>query len=314
MYDEYNALIKNSTWILVSRPPNVNVVLSMWLFRHKYHVDGSLSRYKDRLVANGSSQQFGVDCGDTFSPVIKLATIRTILSVALSRNWPIHQLDVKNAFLNGKLSKTVYMYQPSESKLGANGDPYNRFVSICKITESLIFRLLSVFTDMFVARWTMGFNYMQSTSSLVAYFDADWAGYPTTRSSTSGYCVFFGDNLLPWSSKRQHTLSRSSAEAEYRGVVNVVAETARLRNILHELHMPLLSATLVYCDNVSAIYLIVNPVPHQRTKHIEIDIHLVRDMVVRVQVRDLHVPSRYQYADIFTKRLPSTLLKNFIPI
>nr|GFC92505.1 ribonuclease H-like domain-containing protein [Tanacetum cinerariifolium] len=94
------------TWILVSRPPNVNVVLSMWLFRHKYHVDGSLSRYKDRLVANGSSQQFGVDCGDTFSSVIKLATIRTILSVALSRNWPIHQLDVKNAFLNGKLSKT----------------------------------------------------------------------------------------------------------------------------------------------------------------------------------------------------------------
>ncbi|GKC04657.1 ribonuclease H-like domain-containing protein, partial [Tanacetum coccineum] len=112
MYDEYNALIKNSTWVLVPKPPNVNVVRSMWLFRHKYHADGSLSRYKARLVANGRSQQFGVDCDDTFSPVVKPATIRTVLSLALSRNWPIHQLDVKNAFLNGDLSRTVYMYQP----------------------------------------------------------------------------------------------------------------------------------------------------------------------------------------------------------
>ncbi|GKC46072.1 ribonuclease H-like domain-containing protein [Tanacetum coccineum] len=112
MYDEYNALIKNSTWILVPKPPNVNVVRSMWLFRHKYHADGSLSRYKARLVANGRSQQFGVDCDETFSPVVKPATIRTVLSLALSRNWPIHQLDVKNAFLNGDLSETVNMYQP----------------------------------------------------------------------------------------------------------------------------------------------------------------------------------------------------------
>ncbi|GKE60317.1 ribonuclease H-like domain-containing protein, partial [Tanacetum coccineum] len=112
LYDEYNALIKNGTWILVPKPPNVNVVRSMWLFRHKYHADGSLSRYKARLVANGSTQQLGVDCDDTFSSVVKPATIRTVLSLALSRNWPIHQLDVKNAFLNGDLSETVYMYQP----------------------------------------------------------------------------------------------------------------------------------------------------------------------------------------------------------
>ncbi|GKE80340.1 ribonuclease H-like domain-containing protein, partial [Tanacetum coccineum] len=100
MYDEYNALIKNGTWILVPKPPNVNVVRSMWLFRHKYHADGLLSRYKARLVANGCNQQYGVDCSDTFSPVVKPATIRTVLSLALARNWHVHQLDVKNAFLN----------------------------------------------------------------------------------------------------------------------------------------------------------------------------------------------------------------------
>ncbi|GKE47395.1 ribonuclease H-like domain-containing protein, partial [Tanacetum coccineum] len=126
--------------------------------------------------------------------------------------------------------------------------------------------------------------YASPTSSLVAYSDADWAGYSSTRRSTSGYYVFLGDNLLLWSFKRQHTISRSSAEAEYRGVANAVAETAWIRNLLRELHSPLFSATLVYCDNVSAIYLTANPVQHQRTKHIEIDIHFVCDMVTRGQV------------------------------
>nr|GEW13971.1 ribonuclease H-like domain-containing protein [Tanacetum cinerariifolium] len=111
--------------------------------------------------------------------------------------------------------------------------------------------------------------------------------------------------------KRQHTLFRSSVEAEYKGVVNVVAETAWLRNLLRELHTPLLYVTIVYCDNVNAIYMSVNPVQHQQTKHIEIDIHFVCDMVARGQVRVLHVPSRYHYADIFTKGLPSALFEKF---
>nr|GEV71016.1 ribonuclease H-like domain-containing protein [Tanacetum cinerariifolium] len=150
-----------------------------------------------------------------------------------------------------------------------------------------------------------------STGSLVAYSDTDWVGYPSTRRSSSGYCVFFGDNILSWSSKRQHTISRSSVEAEYRGVANVVAKTAWLRNLLRELHTTLLSATLVYCDNVSAIYMTANPVQHQRTKHIEIDIHFVCDIVARGQVRVLHVSSRYQYAEIFTKGLSSALFEEF---
>ncbi|GJZ74889.1 ribonuclease H-like domain-containing protein [Tanacetum coccineum] len=478
MYDEYNALVKNGTWILVPRPSDVNLVRSMWLFKHKFHADGTLSRYKARLVANGSNQQHGVDFDETFSPVVKPATIRTVLSLAVSRQWPIHQLDVKNAFLNGDLSETVYMHQPpgfvdsrypnhvcllqrslyglkqaprawfqrfagyatragfspsrcdsslfiytqgsqvaylliyvddiiltasspvllqqivdslhkefdmtdlgalnyflgisvvrhptglflsqkkyarqllerahmvncnpsrtpidTDSKLGPDGVPVQdptlyrslagglQYLTFTRPDLSYAVQQVCLYMHdprephfaalKRILRYVQGTLelglqlYASATTSLVGYTDADWAGCPSTRRSTSGYCVFLGDNLLSWSAKRQHTISRSSAEAEYRGVANVVAETAWIRNLLRELHSPLLTATLVYCDNVSAVYMSANPVQHQRTKHIEIDIHFVRDMVKAGHVRVLHVPSRFQYA---TKGLPSTLFEDF---
>nr|GEX31887.1 ribonuclease H-like domain-containing protein [Tanacetum cinerariifolium] len=174
----------------------------------------------------------------------------------------------------------LYMYDPREPHLAA----HKRILRYIRGTLDFRFHL-----------------YSSTTISLVGYTDADWAGCPSTRRSTSG---FLGDNLLSWSSKRQQTISHSSAEAEYRG-------TAWLPNLLRDLHSPLSTATLVYCDNVSATYLSANPVQHQRTKHIEIDIHFVRDLVTAGQVRVLHAPSRYQYADIFTKGLPSALFEDF---
>ncbi|GKD61118.1 ribonuclease H-like domain-containing protein, partial [Tanacetum coccineum] len=106
MYAEYNALVRNGTWILVLKPSNVNLVRSMWLFKHKFHADGTLSHNKACLVANG------VDFDETFSPVIKSATIHTVVSLVVSRQWPIHQLDVKNVFFNDDLFETIYMRQP----------------------------------------------------------------------------------------------------------------------------------------------------------------------------------------------------------
>ncbi|KAK4364279.1 hypothetical protein RND71_015637 [Anisodus tanguticus] len=161
---------------------------------------------------------------------------------------------------------------------------------------------------------TLGYGlhlYPSSTSTLVSYTDAYWGGCPDTRRLTSGYCMFLGNNLVSWSAKRQATLSRSSTEAEYRGVANVVSESCWLRNLLLELHCPIQKATLVYCDNISTIYLSGNPVQHQRTKHIEMDIHFVREKVAKGHVRVCHVPSRYQIADIFTKGLPAVLFEDF---
>ncbi|XP_050890101.1 uncharacterized mitochondrial protein AtMg00810-like [Lathyrus oleraceus] len=148
-------------------------------------------------------------------------------------------------------------------------------------------------------------------TKLISYTDADWGGCPYTRRSTSGYCFFLGDNLISWSFKRQSTLSRSSAEVEYKGVANVVSESCWIHNLLLELHFPITQVTLVYCDNVSAIYLSGNPVQHQRTKHIEMHIHFVRKNVARGQTYVLHVPSRHQIGDIFTKGLSRILFDDF---
>ncbi|GKB86687.1 ribonuclease H-like domain-containing protein [Tanacetum coccineum] len=463
MIDEYNALFKNNTWILVPRPQDAYIVRSMWLFRHKHNADGSLSRYKARLVANGSTQFTGIDVDDTFSPAVKPATIRTVLSLAISRHWPVYKLDVKNAFLHGYLSEIVYMHQPPgfqdprhpdhvcllqrslyrlrqapkawfqrfaayAARVGFHHSrcdtslfiyrhgsntaylllyvdnivltassstllqhvigslhaefsmtdigPLNYFLGIsvtrntsemflsqskyatevleranmldcnpCRtlvdtytklaadgdlVFDPTLYRILAgalqylTFTRLDISyvvqqicifmhdpreshfsalkrilryvRGTLDYGlqlYSSSTSSLVAYLDADLAGYPTTRRSTSGYCVFLGNNLLSWSSKRQFTLSRSSVEAEYREVANAVAETCWLRNLLRELYTPLLTATIVYCGNVSVVYLSFNPLQHQLTKHIEIGIHFVRDLVTTGHVCVLHVPFRY---------------------
>ncbi|GKB10573.1 ribonuclease H-like domain-containing protein [Tanacetum coccineum] len=236
-----------------------------------------ISRYifKARLVANGSSQQLGVDFDETFSPVVKLVTIRTVLSLVVFRQWPIHQLDVKNDFLNGDLSETVYMYQPP-------GFVDNRYPHHKKYALQLLERAHMVHCN--PSRTPV------DTESKLGP-EGVHVQDPTLYRSLAG-----GLQYLTFTPKRQHTLSRSSAEAEYRGVVNVVAETTWLRNLLRELHYPLSTATLVYCDNVSVVYMSANLVQHQRTKHIEINIHFVRDMVTAGQVRVLHVHSRYQYA------------------
>lgn len=145
------------------------------------------------------------------------------------------------------------------------------------------------------------------TSLLVAYSDSDWAGCPNTRRSTIGYCVFLGSNLISWSARKQRTVSRSSAEAEYHALANVCAYTIWIQGLLRELQFSLSMPILLNCDNLSA-----NPVFHSRTKHIALDYHFVREQVASGTHQVKFVPSTHQLANIFTKGLPTERFERLV--
>lgn len=128
---EFEALAKNKTWHLVPPEGIKNIIDCRWVYKVKKKADGTLDRYKARLVAKGFKQRYGIDYEDTFSPVVKAATIRVILSLAVSQGWSLRQLDVQNAFLHGILEEDVYMKQPPgyEDKL----QPHH----ICKLDKAI---------------------------------------------------------------------------------------------------------------------------------------------------------------------------------
>ncbi|XP_038983646.1 uncharacterized mitochondrial protein AtMg00810-like [Phoenix dactylifera] len=143
-----------------------------------------------------------------------------------------------------------------------------------------------------------------STLDIQAYSDADWAGDPTDRRSTTGYCFLLGSSLISWKSKKQTVVSRSSTEAEYRALADTTSEFLWLRWLLHDMGVPLTSNSPLHCDNVSAMQITRNDVFHERTKHIEIDCHFIRHHIKQGTLQLIYVASADQLADIFTKAHP----------
>jgi histone deacetylase 1/2 len=476
MADEFNALLTNRTWSLVPYHKGMNVVNCMWVYKIKQKSDGTIERYKARLVAKGYTQQIGIDYNDTFSPVVRHATIRLVLVHSLLQGWSIRQLDIKNAFLHGSLREEVYMAQPPGFKdsrfpnhvcklhkaiyglkqaprawfsrfsnfllkhhfSSSTNDPsmfiyrssYGSMILLLYVddiiltgsSDTLLLNFLKILQAEFalsdlgplhyylgiqVQRTSQGFflsqskyatdllhkanminckpvstpvagaklskaqgslladptpyrqlvgslqyltitrpdlsfavnsvcqflshpttTHMQavkrilryvagtihhglrfqpsSDKSLIAFSDSDWAGCPDTRRSTTGFVIFYAGIPVSWVSRKQHTISRSSCEAEYRAVSSTVTELLWLQQLLDELGVILPHPPKLMCDNVSTTYLATNPIFHSRTKHLAIDFHFVREKIASGLLDLRYVPTNLQVADVLTKSLSSS--------
>ncbi|PNY10358.1 retrotransposon-related protein, partial [Trifolium pratense] len=473
MQEELTQFKRSEVWDLVPRPEDVNVIGTKWVYKNKTDENGTITRNKARLVAQGYTQIEGVDFDEIFAPVARLESIRLLLAVACILKFKLYQMDVKSAFLNGYLNEEVYVEQPKgfvdpsfpnhvyklkkalyglkqaprawyerlteflvnqgykkgghdktlfmkdvEGKLmiaqiyvddivfggmsrqmvehfvkqmqsefemslvgeltyflglqvrqmedsifvsqekyaknivkkfGMEGGSHKRTPAPThlKLTKdekgidvdqslyrsmigSLLYLTASRPDIMFAvgvcARYQAShkmshlaqvkriFKYVNDTcnygilyshtedSTLVGYCDADWAGSVDDRKSTSGACFFLGNNLVSWFSKKQNSVSLSTAEAEYIAAGSSCSQLLWMRQMLSEYNVEQNVMTL-YCDNLSAINISKNPIQHSRTKHIDIRHHFIRDLVEEKIVTLEHIASEEQLADIFTKAL-----------
>ncbi|GJW69673.1 retrovirus-related pol polyprotein from transposon TNT 1-94 [Tanacetum coccineum] len=296
MQEELNQFERNKVWTLVSTLYSKTIIGTKWIFRNKMDENGVVIKNKARLVAQGYKQEEGIDYDETFTPVARLKAIRIFLAYAAYMGFMEYQMDVKSAFLNGKLSEEVFVQQPP----GFESGEFPNYV--CKLDKALYglkqalkswYETLSSF--LIQHKFIRGFD-------LKAYSDSDYAGCNLDRKSTSrGYQILSG-KLVCWSAKKQSSVAMSSAEAEYVAAAGCCAQVLWIKIQLADYDV-LYDKVPIFCDNTSAISILNNPVLHSRIKHIDIRYHFIRDHILKGDIELHFVPTDLQLADIFTKPL-----------
>uniref|UniRef100_N1R3B6 Coatomer subunit beta'-2 n=1 Tax=Aegilops tauschii TaxID=37682 RepID=N1R3B6_AEGTA len=298
MQEEFDALHRNRTWQLVPQRSHANVISDKWVFRHKIRPDGTLERYKARWVVRGFRQRACVDFTDTFATVVKPGTICTVLQLAVSRTWPVHQMDVSNTFLHVHLAEQVYCQQPIGFVDATQPD------HVCLLSRSLYGLQQApracgtAYLLLYIDDIILTASSAELLCQLIAHLDTEFAIKDLGPLHHFLGIEVYAQELLeragllnckpvptPIDTKAKvSALDGSSAQdaAFYRSIVGALQYLTLTRSDLQyavqqELHLGVAKATVVYCDNVSAVYLSANPVHHRRTKHIELDNHFVRE-------------------------------------
>nr|GEW75779.1 copia protein [Tanacetum cinerariifolium] len=326
---------------------DVNMVHSMKLFKHKFHADGTLSRYKARLVANDSSQQLGVDFNETFSPVVKLATIRTVYGLHRSlyglkqapRAWfqQFAGYATRTRFSHSRAESSLFIYTHGYqvAYLLIYVDDIILTTSSTALLQQIIDSLhkefdmtdlgvLNYFLGIFATRLSTGLFLSQKKYALQNFERAhmvacnpSWTPVDTeAKLGLDGVPV--QDLTLYQSLSGGHqylTFTRPDLSyALWILVFTYMLSPLPIWCVILRLIVRVALVLVVCLPDIvfpGVVYMSANSVQHQRAKPIEIDIHFVRDMVTAGDVHVPHVPSHFQYADIFTKGLPSALFEEF---
>ncbi|KAL2253231.1 UNVERIFIED_CONTAM: Retrovirus-related Pol polyprotein from transposon RE2 [Sesamum indicum] len=473
MRQEIAALEQNHTWEVVPLPPDKSPIGCKWVYKTKLREDGTVERHKARLVAKGYTQIEGVDYTERFSPVAKSVTVRLFLALATAFQWPLHQVDINNAFLHGYLDEEIFMTAPEGysvppghacllkrslygwkqasrqwnaeftrglEKFGFRQSGHDHclffkalpsgFIGLLVYVDDVLLMAPSLdlisqvkvyldglfsIKDLGCARYFLGLQIARSAAGtsitqskyihdiirdcglqsakpvatplpsgiklhstsgapladperyrrlvgrllylcftrpdishsvqqlsqfiqtpcqshwravlhlvrylsscpdlglffpssnslqLQAFCDADWGACLDSRCSLTGFAIFLGPALISWKTKKQSTVSRSSAEAEYRSMAATSCELQWIAYLLKDFGVSVTVPIPFHCDNQAAIHIMANPVFHERTKHLDIDCHVVRNCYKSGFIQPVFVRSRDQVADLFTKSLP----------
>ncbi|GJV17631.1 ribonuclease H-like domain-containing protein [Tanacetum coccineum] len=326
---EMDALYRNNTWDLVDLPKGRKAI--------------------------GFNQREGIDFDKTFSPVVKIVTVRYLINLAVQNGWTLYQMDVNNAFLNGDLNETVYMALPpgyfpkdktkvcklnkslyvlkhalrqwnvkltsaliecgfvqskSDYSLFTKNEPKDDDLLLENVTDyqKLIGKLIYLTTTRPDIAYTISclsqFMHNPLKSHLkTALKVIRLARCTNTKRFVTGFCIFMNESLVSWKNKNQNTISKSSTEAEYRALASMTSEVISVHKILKDLECSNMLPVKVFCDNNSAIKIAANPIFHERTKHLEIDLHFVRDKILVGVIKTEKIDTANQIADILTKGL-----------
>ncbi|XP_062013834.1 uncharacterized mitochondrial protein AtMg00810-like [Rosa rugosa] len=344
MRSEIDALKANHTWTLQHLPHGKKPIGCKWVYKIKLKPDGTVERYKAHLVAKGNNLQQIQATKEFLRKHFKLKDLghlkyflgievaRSAKGISLSQRKYALEILEDTGFLGAKPAKfpmdqNLTLTQ-SNGELLKDPSSYQRLVGhliYLTITRpDLVYavHVLSQFMDkprvphldaahrvLRYLKQTPGQGILLSATSSIplrAFCDADWARSKDTRRSITGYCIFLGQSPISWKTKKQTTVARSTAEAEYRSMATTCCEITWLKYVLNDLRIKHSQSVILYCDNQAALHIASNPVFHERTKHIEIDCHLVREKLQEGMIQTAHIRTSDQPADLFTKALSSS--------